>query len=120
MPVVADSKIKHYINIEDDDTVSKEGTYTFHIRHDSNGEEFNESNESKIQLAYAYSSVPVASIIKENDAKIVIEWLSHKIMGNTNSLKETTEVKREVTYSKEAYQQTPAEAIATRSTYEIR
>ena len=120
VPVVADSKIKHYINFEYDDTASKEGTYTFHIRHDSNGEEFNESNESKIQLAYAYSSVPVASIIKENDAKIVIEWLSHKIMGNTISLKETTEVKREVTYSKEAYQQTPAEAIATRSTYEIR
>jgi hypothetical protein len=41
-------------------------------------------------------------------------------MGNTISLKETTEVKREVTYSKEAYQQAPAEAIATRSTYEIR
>jgi hypothetical protein len=120
VPVVADSKIKHYINFEYDDTASKEGTYTFHIRHDSNGEEFNESNESKIQLAYAYASVPVASIIKENDAKIVIEWLSHKIMGNTISLKETTEVKREVTYSKEAYQQAPAEAIATRSTYEIR
>ena len=49
VPVIAESKIKHYINFEYDDTVSKEGTYTFHIRHDSNGEEFNESNEQNIK-----------------------------------------------------------------------
>lgn len=121
VPIVSDSKVKHSINFEYDDTAkSEEGTYTFHIRHDGTGEEFNESNESKIQLAYAYASVPVASIIKEDNARIVIKWLSHRIMGNTISLTETSEVKREVLYSKDAYQQTPAEAIASRSAFEIR
>lgn len=120
VPVVSGSKVKHYINFEYDDTASDaEGTYTFHIRHDGTGEVFNESNEGKIQLAYAYASVPVASIIKEKDAKIVIKWLSHRIMGNTISLTETAEVVREVLYSKDAYQQTPAGAIATRA-YDIR
>lgn len=120
VPVVSDSKVKHYINFEYDDTASEtEGTYTFHIRHDGTGEVFNESNEGKIQLAYAYASVPVAPIIKEKDAKIVIKWLSHRIMGNTISLTETAEVVREVLYSKDAYQQTPAGATATRA-YDIR
>ena len=121
VPVVSDSKVKHYINFEYDDTAkSEEGTYTFRIRHDGTGEEFNESNEGKIQLAYAYASVPVASIIKEDNARIVIKWLSHRVMGNTISLTETSEVMREVLYSKDAYQQTPAEAIASRSAFEIR
>lgn len=120
VPVVADSKIRHRIEFEYDDTEQAEGTYTINIRHDKNGEEFNESNESKIQLAYAYASVPVASIIKEDNARIIVKWLSHQIMGNTISLTDTAEVKREVLYSKNAYQQTPAEAVASRSTYEIR
>ena len=119
--VVSDSKIRHYINFEYDDTAEAEkGTYTIHIRHDGTGEVFNESNEGKIQLAYAYASVPVASIIKEDNAKIVVKWLSHRIMGNTISLKETTEVVREVLYSKDTYQQVPAEAAASRATFEIR
>lgn len=121
VPVAYDSKVKHYINFEYDDTASETaGTYTFHIRHDGTGEVFDESNEGMIQLAYAYASVPVASIIKEDNAKIVIKWLSHKIMGNTISLTETSEVMREVLYSKDTYQQTPAEAVATRAAYEIR
>lgn len=120
VPVVSDSNVKHYINFEYDDTTQADGTYTIFIRHDGTGEVFNESNEGKIQLAYAYASVPVASIIKENNAKIVVKWLSHRIMGNTISLKETAEVVREVLYSKDAYQQVPAEAIASRATFEIR
>lgn len=121
VPVVADSKIRHSINFEYDDTATTEdGTYTISIRHDGTGEEFNESNEGKIQLAYAYASVPVASIIKEDNARIVLKWLSHRIMGNTISLTETTEFKREVLYSKDSYQQTPAEAVASRAAYEIR
>ena len=120
VPVVSDSNVNHYINFEYDDTTQADGTYTIFIRHDGTGEVFNESNEGKIQLAYAYASVPVASIIKENNAKIVVKWLSHRIMGNTISLKETAEVVREVLYSKDAYQQVPAEAIASRATFEIR
>jgi hypothetical protein len=120
VPVVSDSNVKHYINFEYDDTTQADGTYTIFIRHDGTGEVFNESNEGKIQLAYAYASVPVASIIKENNAKIVVKWLSHRIMGNTISLKETAEVVREALYSKDAYQQVPAEAIASRATFEIR
>ena len=120
VPVVSDSNVKHYINFEYDDTTQADGTYTIFIRHYGTGEVFNESNEGKIQLAYAYASVPVASIIKENNAKIVVKWLSHRIMGNTISLKETAEVVREVLYSKDAYQQVPAEAIASRATFEIR
>lgn len=120
VPVVSDSNVKHYINFEYEDTTQSDGTYTIFIRHDGTGEVFNESNEGKIQLAYAYASVPVASIIKENNAKIVVKWLSHRIMGNTISLKETAEVVREVLYSKDAYQQVPAKAIASRTTFEIR
>lgn len=120
VPVVSDSKVKHYINFEYDDTKQSDGTYTFHIRHDGTGEVFNESNDSKIALAYAYASVPVAQIIKEDNARIILNWLSHRISGNAISLTETAEVKREILYSKDAFQQIPAEAVASRSAYEIR
>lgn len=119
--VVSDSKIVHYINFEYEDNASEaEGTYTFHIRHDGTGEVFNESNQAKIQLAYAYASVPVSSIIKEKEARIILKWKSHKIMGNTILLTETEDVKREALYSKDAYQQTPDAASAGRRAFEIR
>jgi hypothetical protein len=121
IPVVSDSKVVHYINFEYEDNASEaEGTYTFHIRHDGTGEVFNESNQAKIQLAYAYASVPVSSIIKEKEARIILKWKSHKIMGNTILLTETEDVIREALYSKDAYQQTPDAASAGRRAFEIR
>ena len=81
---------------------------------------FNESNEGQIILTSAYASVPVASIIKEDDAKIVLKWLSYKISGNAVMLTETQEVTREILYSKDTYQHVPAEAKMTRSGLEIR
>lgn len=110
IPVVSDSKIKHYINFEYDDTAQSEGQYTFRIRHDSNGEDIGENNEGKIVVAYAYASVPVASIIKEDNAKIVLEWLNFKVAGNAVILSESEHFRREMLYSKDAYQQAPAEA----------
>lgn len=120
VPVVTDSKIKHSLNFEYDDTDTTEGVYTFHIRHDAAGEEFNDKNDDKIMLTYAYASMPVASIIKENNAKIVIKWLSHKIAGNTIMLKETVEMARETAYSKDGFEHVPSEALASRSAYNLR
>ena len=120
VPVVRNSNVKHSLNFEYDDTAQSEGTYTFTIRHDGTGEVFNESNEGQIILTSAYASVPVASIIKEDDAKIVLKWLSYKISGNAVMLTETQEVTREILYSKDTYQQVPAEAKMTRSGLEIR
>ena len=120
VPVISDSKAKHYINFEYDDTEQTEGTYTFTIRHDGSEEVFNDSNESKITFAYAYVSIPVASIIKEDNARIIIKWLNYKVAnGNLVMLNETIEMKRETLYSLDAYQQIPAEALATRSTIEL-
>lgn len=120
VPIVSGSKIKHYINFVYDDTTQEEGSYTINIRHDGTGEEFNETMEGQVILASAYASVPVSSIIKEDNAKIILKWLSHKITGNSVSLTESLELTREVQYSKETYQQIPAEAKATRSGIELR
>lgn len=119
VPVVSDSKIKHTIDFVYDDTAQADGTYTFLLRHDCNGKVFNDSNESKITFAYAYASVPVASIIKEDNARITLKWLNYKVAGNAVMLSETVELKGEMLYSADAYQQVPAEAIASRTTLEI-
>ena len=76
---------------------------------------FNESNESKITFAYAYASVPVTSIIKEDNARITLKWLNYKVAGNAVVLSETIELKGEMLYSSDTYQQVPAEALVSRS-----
>lgn len=119
VPVVADSNVKHTINFIYDDAEQSDGTYTFHIRHDGTGEVFNDSNEDKITFAYAYASVPVAPIIKEDNARIVIKWLNYKIAGNAVILSQSEEVKRETLYSIDAYQQVPAAALASRSPLDL-
>ena len=119
VPVVSDSKVKHTINFIYDDTDQTEGAYTFLIRHDGTGEVFNDSNESKITFAYAYASVPVASIIKEDNARVIIKWLNYKVAGNAVILSESEEFKSETLYSLNSYQQVPAEALTTRSTFEL-
>lgn len=115
VPVSADSKVKHSINFVYEEKDSSDGTYTFSLRHDSNGEELNKNEESNITFAYAYASVPVASLVKEDNAKIVIKWLNYAIIGNAVILSETDEVTREILYSKEAYEQIPATALVSRS-----
>jgi hypothetical protein len=115
VPVVSDSNIKHTVNFIYDDTAQADGTYTFHIRHDRNGEVFNETNENKILIAYAYASVPMTSIIKEDNARITLKWLNYKVAGNAVVLSETIELKGEMLYSLNAYQQVPAEALVSRS-----
>lgn len=119
VPVVSDSNIKHTVNFVYDDTAQADGTYTFHIRHDKNGEVFNENNENKILIAYAYASVPVASIIKEDQARIVIKWLNHKVAGNAVILTESAEAQREVLFSRDSFQQVPAAALISRSPLDI-
>jgi hypothetical protein len=119
VPVVSDSNIKHTVNFVYDDTAQADGTYTFHIRHDRNGEVFNETNENKILIAYAYASVPVASIIKEDEARIVIKWLNHKVTGNAVILTESAEIQREILFSRDSYQQVLAAALISRSPLDI-
>lgn len=115
VPVVSDSKIKHTIDFLYEDTAKADGTHTFQLRHNCNGEVFNESNESKITFAYAYASVPVTSIIKEDNAKIILKWLNHKVAGNAVVLSESVELKGEMLYASDTYQQVPAEALVSRS-----
>ena len=120
IPMVSGSKAKHYIDFIYDDTDKTEGTYNFHIRYDGSEEVFNEDNESQIVFGYAYVSMPVASIIKEDNARVIINWLNHRVNGNIVMLTETIEMKRETFFSMDAYQQVPAEAFATRSAVELR
>ena len=61
----------------------------------------------------------MASIIKEDNARITLKWLNYKVAGNAVMLSETVELKGEMLYSADAYQQVPAEAIASRTTLEI-
>lgn len=119
VPVVADSNVKHTINFIYEDTEQSDGTYTFQIRHDGTGEVFNDSNDSKITFAYAYASVPVAPIIKEDNARIVIKWLNYKVAGNAIILSQSDEVQRETLYSTDAYQQVPAAALVSRSPLDL-
>lgn len=120
IPMVSGSKAKHYINFIYDDTDQKDGTYNFHIRYDGSEEVFNEENESQIVFGYAYVSMPVASIIREDNARVIINWLSYRVNGNIVMLSDTVQMKRETFFSVDAYQQVPAEALMTRSSAELR
>lgn len=115
VPVVMDSKIVHTINFIYEDNALSDGAYTFRISHDCNGEVFNETNESRIEFAYAYVSTPVTSIIKEEDARIILKWLNYKVEGNAVILSETEEYTREMLYSANTFQQVPEKAQMFRS-----
>ncbi|MBO5498557.1 MAG: hypothetical protein J5990_04090 [Bacteroidales bacterium] len=115
VPIVVDSKITHTINFIYEDNAQSDGAYTFTISHDCNGEVFNETNESRIEFAYAYVSTPVASIIKEKDARIILKWLNYKVEGNAVILSETVEHSREMLYSADTFQQVPEKAQMFRS-----
>jgi hypothetical protein len=119
IPVKAGSKIKHRIDLEYDDLAQNDGSYAFTFRHDASGEVLTESNDYNMQIAYGYVSFPIASIIKEDNAKIKITWLSHKTDAGI-IFSDIQEYTTELIYSNETYQHVPATEFSINRRAEIR
>jgi hypothetical protein len=119
VPVKVGSEVKHKIDFEYNDLAQEGGVYTFTFRHDASGEILKDSNDYNMQVAYGYVSFPVSSIIKEDNAKIKVNWLSYKAESGIIS-SDTLEFTTEILYSKETYQQVPASDFSIRRRAEIR
>ena len=81
------SESKHLINLIYDDVQlvsdepegESEAKYTFTLRHNGFGEVPSEENVNDYQFSVGYVSFPIADIIKEGKAKIVLNWHSHTL-----------------------------------------
>lgn len=67
------SKEKHLINLVY--SKDEEGKYIFNLRHNAYGEVWSEENKSQVAISGgSYVSFPIADIIKEDKAQIVLNW----------------------------------------------
>ncbi len=72
-PVIPGSDTKHLVNLVY--SVNENGEYVLNFRHNAFGEVWSQEMDSKMALSGgAYVSFPIADIIKEDDAKIVLNW----------------------------------------------
>ncbi len=107
-PVDKAKNKSHYINMLYNEGESGNGEYKFIIRHDAQGDALAEDKDnSHLTVAYAYASFPIQErIIKENNAKIILEWNDYIVINGTITPHSIT---REIDflYRKSDYQQIP-------------
>ena len=80
--VKSDSKIAHLINlvyngVETNDEGLK--NYTFSLRHNAFGEIPTEDDVENYTSSYGYVSFPIAELIEGDEAKVTLNWHSHKL-----------------------------------------
>lgn len=70
------SEAKHLVNL----VYSKDekGAYVLEFRHNAFGDKMGEDNAETIKVSGGYVSFPITKLIKENDAKIVLNWKWYK------------------------------------------
>lgn len=109
IPVMTENGRQHMLNCVFDDTVTKDGEYTFSFRHNADGEVLKEGNEnnSKMVIAGAYASFPLDKIIKEDSAKLKMSWNSYKIQNPGIIMFDTETINIERDYKKTASSQAP-------------
>lgn len=72
-PLKVGSETKHLINLVY--SKDKEGKYVFNLRHNGYGEVISKENQSEMVISGgSYVSFPIADLIKEDEAKIVLNW----------------------------------------------
>ena len=96
------SDTKHLINLIHDDSAVKEGEYTFILRHNAFGETPTEQNTNFV-ASYGYVSFPVTSVIKEDSAKIIMKWKSHKMINGGYSLTQSEDCTKEYDWKNMGY-----------------
>ena len=70
--VKPDSKVEHVINLVYDK--NEDGSYTFNLRHNANGETATTANVSGMKQAGAYVSFPLKDAVPENQAVLKFRW----------------------------------------------
>ena len=70
------SEAKHLVNL----VYSKDekGAYVLEFRHNAFGDKMGEDNAETIKVSGGYVSFPITKLIKEDDAKIVLNWKWYK------------------------------------------
>lgn len=104
------SETKHFINLVLDSEQSKDGTYTFTLLHNAQGEVPTE-DDREYSGAAGYVSFPISKIIKEDSAKIILKWKSHKYAGSGYSLTESEDLTREYNWQRQGYEHAPKAAV---------
>jgi hypothetical protein len=129
-PMLKDSK--HMVNLVLDESASTEGTYTFALHHNAFGETFKQKEPEELVpdvnpmaddsinwgFAGSYVSFPIADLIEEKEAKIVLKWKSHIITDFAWSAK-VEDKTREFLYSKDSFEHAPLH-IKTKTAAQVR
>ena len=72
-PIKSGSGTKHLINLVY--SKNEDGKYVFNLRHNGYGEVISKENQSEMVISGgSYVSFPIADLIKEDEAKIVLNW----------------------------------------------
>lgn len=94
------NKAKHMVNLIQQES-AEAGTYAFRLTHNAYEDEIKDNDTAGYQISGGYVSFPLNSLIKEDEAKILISWKSFDIMF------QPLEEKIEGTYIKDGFEQTP-------------
>ena len=103
------SNTPHYLNLVHDAAVAEDGTYTFLLRHNAQGEVPSEEDRD-FSTGSGYVSFPISNFIKEDSAKIVLIWNSHKFMGSGYSLIQTEMLCHEAEWKRSGFEQNPSKS----------
>lgn len=103
------SNTPHYLNLVHDAAVAEDGTYTFLLRHNAQGEVPSEEDRD-FSTGSGYVSFPISNFIKEDSAKIVLIWNSHKFMGSGYSLIQTEMLCHEAEWERSGFEQNPSKS----------
>lgn len=102
-PVRKNSQTAHMVNLIQKE--AKEG-YAFTFTHNAYGETREAYPDEEFDIAGAYVSFPISTLIQENEAKLRVEWTWYKTYGVITS--KETEVKGiEGTYKKDGFKHMP-------------
>ena len=104
------SETPHYINLVHEPSEGEGSAYTLILRHNAQGEVPTEE-DSDFYGAVGYVSFPISRYIKEDSAKIILKWNSHKFTGNGYSLIESEDQSKEFNWERKGFEQTPGRSI---------
>ena len=103
------SETPHFLNLVHDTTVAEDGSYTFLLRHNAQGEVPTEEDRD-FSTGSGYVSFPIANYIQGDSAKIVLVWHSHKFMGSGYSLIQTEMLCHEAEWERSGFEQNPSKS----------
>ena len=111
------SKTSHYINLVHEASELEDGTYTFALRHNAQGEVPSEEDK-EYSVGSGYVSFPIANYITKDSAMVILKWNSHKFVGSGYSLIQTEERSKEFNWERVGFEQSPNPAtIPNRTAY---